>query len=154
MHIVECDADVAFVSELASISERRIMHTNGKHSVLRRLIFKDTNSIGMVDQDPLRTQPKKFLQRFTEVSYSADDKLKIRSLPRRHNHLIILCPRLEEWILEASRRAGIDVQRYNLPRHPNNLHAVINFRLNRLRQLTHDLMQRSNRVRTLQTHLI
>lgn len=153
MHVVECDADVVLVSELASISERKIMHAYGKHNVLRRLIFKDTDSIGMVDQDPLRIQPKKFLQRFNEISYSATDKLKILCFPRRNNRLIVLYPRLEEWILEASRRAGISVQKYNLPSHPDNLHEIINLKTNRFRQLVHDLKQRSNRVRTLQTCL-
>lgn len=154
MHIVECDADVVLVSELTSISERRIRHASGKHAVLRRLIFKDTDSIGMIDQDPLRIQPKKFLQRFNRIQYSATEKLEILSYMKKNNRLIVLYPRLEEWILEASRRASIDVRRYNLPRNPDQLHEIITLKLNRFRQLVRDLRQSSNRVRTLQTYLI
>ena len=123
------------------------------HGVLRRLIFKDTNSIGMIDKDPWSTQPKKFLQRFSRVQYSGTNKLEILSYNRKQNRLIVLHPRLEEWILEASRRAGINVRRYNLPSNSDELHEIINLKLNRFRQLVRDLRQSSIRVRTLQTYL-
>lgn len=153
MHVVECDPDVVLVSSLASIPKRRVMHVGGKHQVLRRLIIKDRDSIGLIDQDPLSVQPLKFLQRFREIEYSEMDKLKILHYTLRNNRLIVLCPRLEEWIIEAANRARVDLSRYNLPGNPSQLHEIVNFRLNRFKQLIETLMQRSGRVRNLQTHL-
>jgi hypothetical protein len=153
MHVVECDPDVILMSSLTSISERKIMHANGKHAVLRRLTLKDTNSIGMIDQDPLSTQPTKFLQKFTETEHSEIHKLKTLRYARRNNVLVVLCPRLEEWIIEASVRANINLERYNLPNSGSELHGIINFKLNRFRQLVGDLLRQSDRVKTLQAHL-
>ena len=152
MHIVECDADVTLVSTLASISRRRIFHAGGKSQVLRKLIRKYTDSIGMVDQDPNSVQPRKFIQTFTEINYPHLDrnKLKILHHNQRNNRLIVLCPRLEEWIIAASREANINLSRYNLPNNPNQLHAIINIKLNQFQRLVKDLMQRrGNRVRAL-----
>jgi len=152
MHVVECNPDVVLVSSLASIPERDVMHAGGKHQVLRRLTEKDTNSIGMIDQDPLSIQPIG-LRRFKEVEHSEQYKLKILRYTRRNNTLIVLCPRLEEWIIEASARANIDLYRYKLPNNGSELHRIINFRLDIFRQLMGELLRRSDRVKTLQARL-
>lgn len=153
MHIVECDSDVVLVSELASISRKNIMHAYGKHRVLRRLIYKDTDSIGIVDQDPLRPQPVKFLQRFSRNQYFSAHKLEILRYEKRSNSLIMLYPKLEDWVLEAAKSSGIRLRNYNLPSNPDELHEIINFKLNRFRQLVHDLKQSSERIRILQSYL-
>lgn len=153
MHVVECDPDVLLVSALASLSSRRIVHAGGKSQVLKKLIRKYTDSVGMIDQDPYSPQPRNFLQRFRQVHYLRGDKIKILHHNRRNNRLIILCPRLEEWIVEAAREANIRLSTYNLPNNPVQLHAIINLRINRFQQLVEDLRHRSNRVRALQTFL-
>jgi len=153
MHIVECNPDVVLISELASISRKNIMHAHGKHRVLRRLIYKDTDSIGMVDHDPLRIQPVKFLQRFSRDRYFPIHKLEILRYEQRGNRLIVLYPKLEDWIMEAADSSRIRLRNYNLPSNPDELHEVISLRLNRFRQLVHDLKQSSERIRVLQSFL-
>ena len=154
MHIVECDPDVILVSSLASIPKRRVQHSNGKHAVLRKLTKKRNDSIGMIDQDPLSVQPTAYLQKFNVLEHSRVNKLITLHYAKRNNRLIILCPRLEEWIIGASREANISLKKYNLSSHPSRLHAIINFRLNRFQELVEDLEQKSNRVRALKTKLI
>lgn len=153
MHIVECDPDVILVSSLASISERRVYHAGGKHRVLRKLL-NQRDSIGMIDQDPDRTQPQKFLQRFVEIENSDRNKLKILHYSRRNDRLIILCPKLEDWIIETCRNANVELRKYNLPDDSTQLHEIINFRLNRFQQLIEDLIRLSDRMRTLRDRLI
>jgi len=153
MYAAECDPDVILVSFLASIPRRRVMHASGKHQVLKKLTLKLRDSTGMIDQDPLSIQPRKFLQKFTEIEHSERDKLKILHYTQRNNRLIILCPRLEEWIIEAAREAHIPLHRYNLPNNPRQLHKIINFRINRFQQLVEDLSQSSTRVQALRVHL-
>jgi len=153
MHVVECDPDVILVSILTSISKRRIYHAGGKSAVLRKLVLKVTDSVGLIDQDPDRVQPRKFLRKFREIEHSEIDGLKILLHSRRSNRLVVLCPRLEEWIIRASRDAEVRLNRYNLPNNPEHLHAIINFRLNRFQELVEDLMENSNRVKTLSVHL-
>jgi len=152
MHIVECDPDVILVSSLASISVRRIVHAGGKHQVLRRLL-KQRDSIGMIDEDPLSIQPRRFLQKFVEIDNLERDKLKILHYAQGNDRLIVLCPRLEEWIVETCRVANVELRRHNLPDDPIRLHGIINFRLNRFQRLVEDLIRQSDRVRTLRDRL-
>lgn len=153
MHVVECDSDVILVSTITSTPKRRIFHAGGKSAVLRKLVLKVTDSIGLIDQDPDRVQPRKFLQKFRETEYSETNGLKILLHRQRNNRLVVLCPRLEEWIIRAARNANIRLSRYNLPGHPEHLHEVINLRQNRFQELVEDLMESSDRIRTLRARL-
>jgi hypothetical protein len=152
MHFVECDPDVILVSSLTQVSKRRIWHSNGKHQVLRKLL-KHNHSIGMIDEDPLSTQPQKYLQRFVVDDDSEEDHIKTLRYARGNDRLIVLCPRLEEWIIESCKRIHLELSRYNLPDDGNQLHEEINFKLNRFQQLITDLYPQSEMLKTLQKHL-
>jgi len=67
----------------------------------------------------------------------------------RNNTLIILCPRLEEWILEAAREANVDLQKYNLPNDPAKLHQQINIQIDKFQRLIERLKTKSNRLKKL-----
>lgn len=152
MHIVECDPDVILISSLARISKRKVDHGNGKHQVLRRLL-KHCDSIGMIDEDPFSTQPQKYLQRFVVVDDSVENRIRTLRYARGNDRLIVLCPRLEEWIIESCRRVHVELTRYNLPDNGNQLHEEINFKLNRFQQLVTDLIPQSEMLTTLQERL-
>lgn len=152
MLIVECDPDLALVETLTIPSRRRNKHAAGKSMVIRNLMRTYRDSVGMIDEDPGSIQPND-LQRFTETNSLQNEQIRIRHYNQRNNRLIILCPKLEEWILGACTEAGIDIRGYNLPNNPNQLHEIINVRISRFRQLVEDLMERSSRVRALQTCL-
>ena len=47
---------------------------------------------------------------------------------------MVLCPRLEDWILDAVRAVGIDVRDYSLPSRPRELHGVVNANLQKVRE--------------------
>lgn len=152
MHIVECDPDVILMSSLASIPKRRIEHGYGKSRVLRRLL-KHPDSIGMIDEDPLSTQPGEYLQRFVVVNNSEENQIKTLRYAHGNDRLIVLCPRLEEWIIESCRRIHVELRRYNLPNNGNQLHEEINDKLNRFQQLVSDLIPQSQMLKTLQARL-
>jgi len=152
MFVAECDPGVALVEILTSPSRRRIKHAGGKSMVIRKLMRTHENSIGMIDEDPNSIQPDD-IQKFRETDYSDRDQIRIRHHNQRNNRLIVLCPRLEEWIIGASREANLDLRNYNLPNDPSELHEIINIRINRFRQLVEDLRQRSSRVKSLRIRL-
>jgi len=152
MFVVECTPEVTLVTTLTSVSRRRVDHVSGRSRVLRKLIRNYENSIGMVDEDPNRASSRD-MQRFREVEFSERDGIRIFHHNQRNNRLIVLCPRLEEWIIEASRQANIDLNRYNLPNDPIELHERINIRIEGFQQLIEELMQRSNRVIALRFRL-
>lgn len=153
MFIVECKPDVILVISLASTSRRRVEHAGNKSRVLRKLMRNYQNSTGVIDEDPGSIQPPD-LQKFRVVESLERDGLKILQHTRRNNRLIVLCPRLEEWVIAASREANIDLANYSLPNDPDHLGEIINVRPERFERLAEGLMNSSSeRVRTLRTRL-
>lgn len=149
---VECDPDVALVSSLTSVPKRRITHHNGKNELLRKLL-KQTDSIGMIDKDPWSIQPTGYLQHFQVVNYNDSLGIEILNHTRGHNRLIILYPRLEEWLIESAKRVNVSLKDYNLPTNGNALHEEINFKINRLEELLDCLKESSDRVQALRRNL-
>lgn len=152
MFVVECRTEVTLVTCLTSVSKKRVTHASGRSRVIRQLLKNYENSVGMVDEDPNATHSHD-MQRFSEIEFSKRDAIRILCHNQRNNCLIVLCPRLEEWIIEASREANIDLNRYNLPNDPEGLHEIINIKIDKFQQLVEKLMKKSNRVRALRNHL-
>lgn len=152
MYKVECDADVALVCCLAGVSKKRIMHHSGKNEVLKKLL-RGNDSVAMIDKDPSSIQPTHYLQHFQSISFSENNGIEVLHNASGHNRLIILYPRLEEWIVESARRVDINLGDYNLATNGNELHAEINDKINRFEELLDDLKAPSNRIRTLRTRL-
>lgn len=152
MFVVECTTEVTLVTTLLSVSRKEVDHVSGRSRVIRKLVRNYENSIGVVDEDPNGTHSHN-MQRFRETDFLEREALRILHHNRRNNRLIVLCPRLEEWIIEASREANIDLNQHNLPNDPEALHEIINIRIDRFQSLLEELMHRSNRVKALRSHL-
>lgn len=66
------------------------------------------------------------------------------------NDLIVLCPRLEEWVLKATKEAEIDITRYNLPDDGDKLHRMININIDKFEKLITDLKEKSLMMKALE----
>ncbi len=66
-----------------------------------------------------------------------------------NNDLIVLCPRLEEWLLKATKDAQIDIKRYNLPDDSEHLHKEINLNIDKVEKLIKDLKVKSKMMKAL-----
>ena len=103
----------------------------------------------MIDEDPLSAQHPYEKDGVSHGNYSQYD-IKRLHYPSQDNELIILCPKLEDWILKTAQIAGIDVNRHGLPDEPNKLHRTIDQKLNEFRILVNMLKrQKSDRILTL-----
>ena len=121
MVYVECKPDVALVESLG-ISYRDIEHTGGKSGVCKKL-EKQFNSIGLVDEDPGAGTPSYI----NTLKLSAQENcIKIFIDNKNKTKLIMLCPKLEEWILKVAKKSKIDPKKYGLPDNPSFLHSKIN----------------------------
>ena len=78
--------------------------------------------VGVVDEDPDKSQPP-LLRNFEE--FANDERANIRILRLNEAKLIILRPRVEEWILEVARNSGLDVKKYGLPEDADKLHECL-----------------------------
>lgn len=135
MIFVECDPDFALLEELMLSG---IEHAGGKGRVCSILRRRAKNSIGVVDEDPGRTQPS-YLKNLPITQNLDQHGLELRYDNARNNCIVLICPKLEDWILSAARIAKVDVKEYNLPDDPDELHEVVNFNLEKFRKLVRDL---------------
>lgn len=149
MIYVECKADRELVLTLG-IGKKKIIHAGGKSAVCKRL-ENGKRTKGLVDEDPESFQPP-YIKSLKILEKKASLKLLYDSL--RKNYLIVLCPRLEEWILEAAKEARIDLKNYNLPETGDKLHANINLNLKNFQRLLHSLKKnKSKRLAVLEEFL-
>jgi hypothetical protein len=145
MIYLECEPDKALIRTLG-ISSKEIKHEYSKGNVCNKL-SKTKNSKGLVDEDPSSAQPS-YIGRLKLLSF--ENNIKLLSDEKAQNLLIVLCPRLEEWILRAAQELGINVEDYGLPNKANQLHKVINTKIENLVRLLENRKRQSKMLKTLE----
>jgi len=136
---VECRADEIFIRRLIGYRIRDVIHSGNKPRVVNDLMQHYTGSIGLVDEDPGSVAPPR-MRWFNQMNDYSYESYRVLYEPRRTNHLFVLNPRLEGWVLRACRLAEIDVTRYGLPTRESHFHSLINIRTERFGRLLDDLM--------------
>ncbi|MBI4312045.1 MAG: hypothetical protein HY681_09720 [Chloroflexi bacterium] len=123
MIYVECYADETLVQVVTKLPRRQIGHElKGKYGVAERLVSR-SNVVGMIDEDPGKSQPR-YLNGLHVAREIEEFGLRLLSDPRRGNHVVLLQPRLEEWVLTASQRNLVDIRDFGLPRNASELHGI------------------------------
>lgn len=152
MIYVECKAEQALVRCITNITRREIVHEPGKSRVCKRLA-EQGNCKGLVDEDPYSAQPH-YMKKLRLETDLAQEELKVFYDESNGNHLFVLCPRLEQWVLKAAREANLNMEKYRLPNTPEKLHRVINLNLDRFERLLEDLKDKdSKRLKSLRKFL-
>lgn len=147
MIYVECKPDFTLVKSITNIPKRKIIHElKGKSEVCNRLA-KRRNCKGLVDEDPLSTQPR-YIKKVKLENDLFQYGLKVFYDEHNKNYLLLLCPKLEDWILKAAQEADLNVKNYFLPNTPEKLHSVINVNLDKFERLLKDLKD-CKRLKTL-----
>lgn len=138
MIYVECKPDIALVEAVTGLRRRDMVHElQGKGAICRRL-KRRSNCKAMIDEDPWAVQPS-YIETLTALRHIPEHGLKLLHDKANNNFLIVLCQRLEEWILRTATQAHIDVRRYKLPNRPDKLHHEINLVLDRFEGLLSQL---------------
>ena len=103
------------------IGQKRIFIMGAKGNVIGKL--KDHPSdTGMVDEDPDSAQPHD-LSNYTQVPATEGLRLRLRR-GNTGQRLIVVCPRIEEWLIQRAMICGIDPRQYHLPSTPKELHNI------------------------------
>jgi len=147
MIYIECKPDFVLVKSLG-VPRREIIHLGGKPEICKQL-EKRENCKGLVDEDPFSVQPS-YLRRLEVQENLSSYGLKVLKDGSKKNDLIVLCPRLEDWILKAAKEAKVDVKRYNLPDDGEKLHKMININITKFEKLIEDLKGKSRMLYTLE----
>jgi hypothetical protein len=134
---LECKPDETLIKALG-INRKNITHQPNKGAVFN-FLEKKTNYLGMVDEDPGAANPK-FFEHFKsegdlhDVEFYRIQKLSIE--------LIVIKPRLEDWIVAQAKSVQLDLTAHSLPADGKQLHKVINARLPKFESVVLELMNR------------
>ena len=143
-YLAECKPDTLLVKLLTG---RRAVHWGGKTRLIKKMIRSSEPLKGLIDDDPQSPQPP-LLRRFKLLSDERSVGLKIYE-DKNGNRIIMLSPKLEEWIIGSAREAGLMLESYGLPDKAADLHRVINLDLRKFQDLILDLRDKSPRMEAL-----
>ncbi len=152
MILVECRPDFILIKTLTGLPKRQIPHHQGKPEICKSL-KKSTLCKGLIDEDPGTAQPP-YLNNLEPLKTSTEMDLKVLADRKRRNLVIILCPKLEDWIIKSAKIAKLNMEKqFRLPHDSNRLHRIINYRLANFQQLLETLRGHSPRINTLEKYL-
>ena len=138
--VVECSADEA-LAHAVGIPSRNIEHSPGRGRVCKRL-QQLQDATGMVDEDPGVTKPAYF-ECLVELKW--DQGIRLLEDKERGNRMVILSPRLEEWLVQSAKDSGVKMTDYGFKSdNGRHLHAEINQRLESLKTLAATLLERKS----------
>ena len=147
---VECNPDEVLAKSLG-ITRKSLTHNNDKGRVCNSLETKATFSIGMIDEDPNSAQPTYLGKLELHVEKYG---VKILLDKKRKNKLIILRPRLEEWIIAQAKVSNLKLKKFGLKEDPKELHQLFAGKAIKLGPLVQELVNKGNMgVLFLQKHL-
>lgn len=135
MIYVECKPDKALINHLIGGD---IEHLGNKSEVCKRL-EKLKNSIGIIDEDPNSPKPH-YLKKLQYIKEK--DDLKLYKDNENNNKVILICPRLEEWILDIVRKEEINLKDHNFPDNPNEFHNIVNINITEFQLLINKIKKR------------
>jgi len=111
MVYVECYPDELLVCLLGT-PRRNVRHARGKGDLLNKL-RKLPVGIGLVDEDPQASQPSE-LNSYQKAEQTGS-LILLRPNDGAYRRLIVICPRLEEWLYQRAAVCGIVPQHFGLP---------------------------------------
>ena len=138
MIYVECKPDGILVRHLTGLPKRQVAHeASGRGAVCNRLM-KNNNVAAMVDEDPGTVRPT-YMTHLTLSDENVQLGLKLYRDASRNNRIVVLCPKLEDWLIRAAGDSDLSMSTYGLPDRANALHKVINLDDRKIQRLLADL---------------
>ena len=145
---VECKPDEALASALG-VSPRGLEHAGNRAGVCAQ-VSRRSGATGLVDEDP-GTAPLPYMKTLAEQS--AEHGIRVLSDPQRNNRLVVICPRLEEWLVQSAKSSGLKMTDFGFESDNGlHLHGEINDRLPNVKRLVGALLSvRNSRILRLQS---
>ena len=150
MLLLECKPDEVLARRLG-LTRKACVHHNDKGRVCNAL-KKSSGYTGMIDEDPGSAQPP-YLATLAQTA-NIHDLLVMQDSQRSHR-VVIVRPRLEEWIIKTAQASGLKMGDFGLSERGNELHREINARLPKLEELLDALIEAgSERLRYLKSLIV
>jgi len=119
--LIECNADYIVLRNIG-VQKKQLFHFAGKDKLINRL-RNLPGAFGVVDEDPASIQHPDL-----KASYRQTDSAEGLHLLARQGsggqRLVMICPKLEDWLIERAKSSGIRPKDYGLPSDPDKLHSI------------------------------
>jgi hypothetical protein len=136
------------------VKRSKVIHAGNKSELLKHLIKYSENSVGVIDEDPYSVQPP-LMNMFKQHAAFTNYGIKILTQENKRNVLVILMPRLEEWVIESAKEVRVDLNEYGLPKEPILFHEIVNTKLDNFKKLVEYLVKtKSSRIVALKNYLL
>jgi len=119
--LVECDADEAVLRALG-LPRKQLLHFGGKYELVKKLKER-THDIGMIDEDPGKGNPPRDMGSYRQID-SAEGLHLLTRQGSGGQRLVVICPKLEDWLIDRAKSSGIRPEDYGLPSDPDRLHGI------------------------------
>ena len=119
--LVECDADEVVLRNLG-IPRKQLFHFGGKDKLISRL-KNLSGAVGIVDEDPTSIQHPDLKANYRQAKSSEGLRFLVRQGSGRQR-LVVVCPKLEDWLIDRAKLSGIRLKDYGLPNDPDRLHRI------------------------------
>jgi len=117
--LVECFPDEALL-RILGVPRKRLLHERSKGRIITWLMNLP-DAMGMVDEDPGSTQHRD-LGSYRETQ-SAQGLRRLARQGSGGQRLVVLRPRLDEWLIQRAKTSGIKPENFGLPANADRLHA-------------------------------
>jgi hypothetical protein len=150
--LVECSADEVVLRNLG-VPRKQLSHFGGKDKLITRL--RDMpGAVGMVDEDPASTQHPDLKVAYRKVESAEGLQLLIRQ-GSGGQRLVMICPKLEDWLIERAKSSGIRPEDYALPSDPDRLHSIPRYEQKEgFRHFLEELKERDRGMRLLRQWIL
>ena len=147
---VECKADETLVIALG-VTRQQVEHAANRAGVCTQLARRE-GVIGMVDEDP-ESVSQSYMKSLPQESW--EHGVRVLTDKERGNRVVVLSPRLEEWLVESAKSAGLKMTDFGFESDNGlQLHGEINQRLRNEQKLIEALLAANNpRILRLQSLL-
>ena len=145
---VECKPDETVALALG-VARHDLEHALSRAGVCIQ-VSRQTGSTGMVDEDP-DSAPHPYMRSLAQQSW--EHRIRVLFDESRKNRIVVISPRLEEWLVESVRAAGLKLTDFGFESDSGrHLHGEINQRLGSLDRLVQELLaKKSPRILRLQS---
>jgi hypothetical protein len=111
--IAECYVDTK-VAEIVGQS-KKYNHQHGCGDIAKILQGKLQNTVclGIVDEDKYKGEKPKYFSDFKVII--EEHNLILKKHVNREHYLILICPEMEEWLLNDAKVADILLEKFDLP---------------------------------------
>jgi hypothetical protein len=117
---VECYPDEAVLCALG-VPRKQLLHEARKGEVFNWL-KKTPGGLGIGDEDPDSAQPRDLIS-YQQVQ-AAEGLLLLARQGRSSQRLVVVRPRLEDWLIQRAKVCGVDPRQYQLPGSAKELHHI------------------------------